>query len=71
MHLNYSSQTQSYLGTSDLQHSAQRTGEKWGEKLIPAPVSTLGLAGSRGKMLTEAWKPPKPEGRPVGADLGR
>lgn len=56
---------------SDLEHSAQGTREKWGEKVISTPVPTPGLAGTRGKMLTEAWKLPNPQGWPVDPNLGR
>lgn len=51
--------------------STQGTGEELEEKLIPAPVPSWRLAGSSGMMLTEAWKPPKPQGWPVGPDSGR
>lgn len=53
-----------------MEHSAQGAREKWGEKLIPTPVPPPGLARSRGKLLIEAWKPPKPQGWSVGPSSG-
>lgn len=44
------------LVVTNPEHDTWGTGVKREEKLMPTPKPTPGLAGSRGKLVTKAWK---------------